>query len=100
MKGQTADAAERVFPPYEPPSSRSSRVSASVAIAVVGLLLTFATGFVVVGRRDQIIDNKVDKAELEQFKTTLEQRLGSMQGDIRVIRLCVEKPGACSQSAP
>lgn len=63
-------------------------------IALAVALVTLAGVGVSLGQRDQKITeletNKVDKAALEQ-------RLGRMEGDLRVIRavLCAEKPGAC-----
>jgi len=61
-------------------------------IALVGLLLTIATGFIAIGRRDASIDQKVDQ-------TQYERDIGQIKGDIRVIRsaLCVTTPAACQQ---
>jgi hypothetical protein len=99
VTNRDAVSRESTFPPYTPPAPPRSRFPSAGLIALIGLLFTVLTGAVVLGRRDQVIDNKVDRAELEQFKTSLEQRLGMMQGDIRVIRVCLEN-GACRRSEP
>jgi len=61
-------------------------------IALVGLLLSVATGFIAIGRRDAAIDQKVDQ-------TQYERDIGQIKGDIRVIRsaLCGGTPAACQQ---
>ena len=59
---------ESDFPPYAPPppvpSSRSRLPSAGV-VALIGLIVSLLTSALAFGRRDQVIDNKVDKTELE-----------------------------------
>lgn len=59
-------------------------------IALIGLMLTVATGAVALGRRDAVIDQKVDQ-------TQYERDIGQIKGDIRVIRVCVQAPRACQQ---
>jgi hypothetical protein len=61
-------------------------------VALIGLLLSVATGAVALGRKDESINQKVDKA-------TYERDIGQIKGDLRAIRvaICVKTPAACQQ---
>lgn len=81
--------------PYTPAhDAPPRRMQLGTAIAVASLAVTLLSAAISYGVTVAQIDTKVDAVEYQKDRTTLEQRLGQMQGDLRVIR-CAVRPEAC-----